>query len=186
MRPTSASWIDSCTMSRRSDVQRWPAVPTAENTIARSARSRSADGATISALFPPSSRIVRASRCAAIAATAFPIRVLPVAETTATRASAASAAPASGPPTTSCDNPSGTPPTSAAARSSSDWHASAVSGVFSDGFQTSASPQTSASAEFHDHTAAGKLNALRIATTPAGCQVSIIRCPGRSEAMVRP
>ncbi len=61
-----------------------------------------------------------------------------------------------------------------------------MSGVFSDGFQTTASPQTSASAAFHDHTATGKLNALMIATTPAGCQVSIIRCPGRSEAIVRP
>ena len=58
---------------------------------------------------------------------------------------------------------------------SSAWQASAVSGVFSDGFHTTASPQTSASAAFHDHTATGKLNALMIATTPAGCQVSIIR-----------
>ena len=37
--------------------------------------------------------------------------------------------------------------------------ASAVSGVFSDGFQTTALPQTSASAAFHDQTATGKLNA---------------------------
>ena len=64
--------------------------------------------------------------------------------------------------------------------------ASADSGVFSEGFQTTASPQTSASIAFHDHTATGKLNALITATTPSGCQVSIMLWPGRSEAMVKP
>ena len=64
--------------------------------------------------------------------------------------------------------------------------ASAVSGVFSDGFQTTALPQTSASAAFHDHTATGKLNAEITVQTPSGCHVSAIRCPGRSEAIVRP
>ena len=39
-----------------------------------------------------------------------------------------------------------------------------MSGVFSDGFQTTESPQTSASAAFHDHTATGKLNALMTPT----------------------
>ena len=64
--------------------------------------------------------------------------------------------------------------------------ASAVSGVFSDGFHTTLSPQTSASAAFHDHTATGKLNAEMTPTTPSGCQVSIMRCSARSVAMVRP
>ena len=41
-------------------------------------------------------------------------------------------------------------------------------------------------AVFHDHTATGKLNAEITPTTPSGCQVSISRWPGRSEAMVRP
>ena len=72
------------------------------------------------------------------------------------------------------------------ARSNSACTASAVSGVFSDGFQTTESPQTSASAAFHAHTATGKLNAEMTPTTPSGCQVSIIRCSARSVAMVRP
>ena len=59
-------------------------------------------------------------------------------------------------------------------------------GVFSEGFQTTASPQTKASALFQAHTATGKLKAEMTPTTPAGCQVSIIRWPGRSEAIVRP
>jgi hypothetical protein len=64
--------------------------------------------------------------------------------------------------------------------------ASEVSGVSSDGFQTTGSPQTRATAVFHDQTAAGKLKALITPTTPSGCQVSISRCPGRSDGMVRP
>ena len=39
------------------------------------------------------------------------------------------------------------------------WLASAVSGVFSEGFQTTALPQTRASAEFQAQTATGKLKA---------------------------
>ena len=68
--------------------------------------------------------------------------------------------------------------TARAARSNAACTASAVSGVFSDGFQTTGSPQTSASAAFHDQTATGKLKAVITPTTPSGCQVSIIRCSG--------
>ena len=72
------------------------------------------------------------------------------------------------------------------ARSSSAAEASADSGASSDGFQTTGSPQTRASAVFHDQTATGKLKALITPTTPSGCQVSMSRCPGRSELIVRP
>ncbi len=41
-------------------------------------------------------------------------------------------------------------------------------------------------AVFQAHTATGKLNAVMTPTTPSGCQVSISRWPGRSEAMVLP
>ncbi|MNT60518.1 hypothetical protein D3C72_1981040 [compost metagenome] len=61
-----------------------------------------------------------------------------------------------------------------------------MSGVFSDGFQTTELPQTIASAVFHDQTATGKLKAEMTPTTPSGCQVSIMRWPGRSVAIVRP
>jgi hypothetical protein len=64
--------------------------------------------------------------------------------------------------------------------------ASAVNGVFSDGFQASVLPQTSASTAFQDQTATGKLNAEMMPVTPSGCHVSIIRCSPRSVAMVRP
>ena len=61
--PTSSSATLSWTISRRSVVQRWPAVPAAENRIARAASSRSALGATIIALLPPSSSSTRPKRC---------------------------------------------------------------------------------------------------------------------------
>src|SRR5215475_7637137 len=51
---------NSCTITRLVEVQRWPAVPTAPKKIDWTAISRSALGVTMSALLPPSSRIVRA------------------------------------------------------------------------------------------------------------------------------
>ena len=78
-RSTSSSTIDECAITRRSVVQRWPAVPAAAKTMPRTARSRSADGATIAALLPPSSSSSRPRRPATRGATARPIRVEPVA-----------------------------------------------------------------------------------------------------------
>ena len=54
------------------------------------------------------------------------------------------------------------------------------------GFQTTGSPQTSASAEFQLQTATGKLNAVMTPTGPSGCHCSIMRWPGRSVAIVSP
>ena len=56
----------------------------------------------------------------------------------------------------------------AAARSKMAWVARAVRGVFSDGFQTTALPQTRASAAFQLQTATGKLKAEMMPTTPSG------------------
>lgn len=148
--------------------------------------SRSAEGATIIALLPPSSRIGRPKRAATLGPTIRPIRVEPVAETIGTSGERTSASPISGPPITSCARPSGASPKRASARPKIAIEASAVSGVFSEGFQITGLPQTSASAAFHDQTATGKLKAEMTAQGPIGCQVSIIRWPGRSEAMVRP
>ncbi len=125
------------------------------------ARSRSADGATIAALLPPSSSSARAKRAASRGPTARPMAVEPVAETTATRGivdqrladvAAADQQLARG--------PSGASPNRRMARANTACVASAVSGVFSDGFHTTGSPHTSASAAFHAHTATGKLNAV--------------------------
>ena len=178
------SATDSCTISRRSDVQRWPQVPTAANRIARTARSRSALGVTIIALLPPSSSSERPRRAATFGAIARPIAVDPVADTSGTRGSSTSARPAL--PTITSTSPSGASPKRSSARRNSAWQASAVSGVREDGFQITGSPHTSASAAFQLQTATGKLNAVMMPTGPSGSQVSIIRCPGRSDAIVRP
>src|SRR3546814_4610923 len=79
---------------------------------------------------------------------------------------------------TSC-SPSSRPPMSRLARpfgasspnpfttlSTIAWTANAVSGAFSDGFQTTESPQTNASAEFQHQTATGKLKAEMTPTGP--------------------
>ncbi|MNQ41757.1 hypothetical protein D3C85_554440 [compost metagenome] len=115
------------------------------------------------------------------------MRVLPVALTSTTRWSKTrEASPASRSPTISWLRPAGASPKALSAFSNSAWQARAVSGVFSDGFHTTALPQTSARVAFHAHTATGKLKALITPTTPSGCQDSRMWWPGRSEAMVRP
>ncbi len=90
----------------------------------------------------------------------------------------------------SVDRLAGALPPSATKRfsafSNSACTASAVNGVFSEGFQTVELPQTIASAAFHDQTATGKLKAEMMPITPSGCQLSIIRCSERSVAIVRP
>ncbi len=177
------SW---CTKRRRSVVHRCPAVPTAANTIARRARSTSAVGHTIAALLPPSSRIVRLNDVAHAAPTARPIAVEPVALTRRMSGCATSASPSARSPTASCAmsrNP-GSHSRSTRCRIACATHAD--SGVFSDGFHTTALPHASASAAFHAHTATGKLKAEITPHTPNGCQVSSMRCSGRSEAIVRP
>ena len=87
-------------------------------------------------------------------------------------------------PTTSVNTP--VRPWSPITRLAMCCTASAVSGVGSAGFQTTLSPQTAARAAFQDHTATGKLNAVMTPTAPSGCHCSIMRWPGRSDAMVRP
>jgi hypothetical protein len=136
-------------------------------------------------LLPPSSRIVRPKRAATRGAIAAPIRSDPVALTSGTRGLSSSGAAPAASVTTTVLSPSGAP-TSRAARSSNAAAATATSGVRSDGFHTRALPHTSAIVAFHAHTAQGKLNAEITPTTPSGCQVSISRCPGRSEGIVRP
>ncbi len=148
-------------------------------------RSRSADGPTIAALLPPSSSRDRPKRAATRGPTSRPIRVEPVAESSATAGESTRAMPTDASPSTTWET-SGEKPPSTSARESRADDASAHSGACSDGFQTTVSPHTRAIAVFHDHTATGKLKAEMTPTTPSGCQVSISRWPGRSDGMVRP
>ena len=54
--------MDECAKTRRVEVQRCPAVPTAPKTMARTAKSKLALGATMIALLPPSSSKLRPRR----------------------------------------------------------------------------------------------------------------------------
>ena len=96
-------------MTRRRVVQRCPAVPAAEKTMPRTVRSRSAEGATIAALLPPSSSSSRPKRPATTGATARPIRVEPVADTSATRGIGHQRLADLGPPSTSALSAVGRP-----------------------------------------------------------------------------
>ena len=168
-------------------VQRWPAVPTALNKMARVANSTSALGAKIIALLPPNSKIERPKRAATFVPTSRPMRVLPVALTKGTRASFTKASPVSRSPMIKVERFAGASlPKRATAFSNKAWQAMAVNGVFSEGFHTIELPHTNAKAAFHDHTATGKLKALMMPTGPTGCHVSRMWWPGRSEAMVKP
>ena len=95
------------------------------------------------------------------------------------------ASPASGPPATSVNTPAGIP-NSSSTSPAIFCTAIAVSGTADAGFQTTVSPQTAANIAFHAHTAAGKLNDEMTPMGPSGWYCSIMRWPGRSEAMVRP
>src|SRR5438874_12965658 len=99
----------------------------------------------------------------------------PVAETNGIRASSANFWPTDLRSPISNLKIAGSAPLSRQTRSAIFVTAIAVSGVFSDGFQIVASPQTAASAAFHDQTATGKLNAVMTATSPNGCHCSIKR-----------
>ena len=165
-------------MTRRSEVQRWPAVPAAENTMPRTVRSRSArrrdDRRVVAAELEQ--QPAEAAGDARRDRPAHPGRAgraeqrdaRVVDERLADRRRRRARA----------DETAAGAPTRRAASATSAWQASAVSSVFSDGFHTTGSPQTKASAAFHDQTATGKLNALMTPTTPSGCHCSIIRWPG--------
>src|SRR5690606_18190053 len=135
----------------------WPQVPTAAKVIAGSARSRLALGVRIIALLPPSSSKARPSRAPTALPTALPIGIEPVAETSGRLCEVEIDSPVSRRPMTTGLIPAGTHSVSAITSFKRFWHDRAQNGAFSEGFHTSVSPQTSASAAFQAHTATGKL-----------------------------
>ena len=103
-------------------------------------------------------------------------------------AGSTSASPMTAVPITTCDSACGASPKRAQrARRRSAGSPAPTSGVFSDGFQITGSPQTSASAAFQHHTATGKLNARDYAAHAGRMPASrASRWPGRSDAIVKP
>ena len=173
-------------MMRRVDVQRWPAVPTAPNRIARTASSRFGvfgddDGVVAAELENGAAEAagddfgdVPADRCRA--GERHKRQPAIVEHRFADRAARSDGQGEH------------------AAHAVIGHHAIGdvlhgdrrQSGAGSAGFQTTGSPHTAASAAFHDHTATGKLNAVITPIGPSGCHCSIIRWPGRSDAIVSP
>ena len=128
------------------------------------AASRSASAKMTHGDFPPSSidRPLRLS--AADRMMTCPVVVSPVNEIRGTPGCATSAAPASSPmPCTMLNTPSGTP-ASVMISGSSD----ADSGVHSAGLSTTAQPEASAGASFHDSSMNGVFHGVISPATPAG------------------
>src|SRR5210317_2002786 len=172
-------------MSLRVEVQRCPQVPIAPNTAAPKAMSRFASGVMITALLPPNSNNDFPNLAATLAATSLPIRVDPVAETRAIRWSSDIHLPTEASPLTRHEMPSGKL-FSLSTLAINFWQATPHNGAFSLGFQIQTSPQIQARAVFQLQTATGKLKAEMIPTNPSGWYCSYIRCPGRSECIVKP
>src|SRR5215471_16572037 len=120
----------------------------------------------MSALLPPSSRIVRPKRPLTALATLNPILVDPVADTSGIRGSSANFWPTVFRSPTSRVKIAGSAPVSRQTRSAILVTAIALSGVFSDGLQIVVLTHTAARAAFHDQTATGKLKAVITATRP--------------------
>ncbi len=112
--------------------------------------------------------------------------VEPVAEISGMRPSWTIFSPTASRPPTVKLKMAGSTPLARHTRSAILMVAMAHRGVWPDGFQIVASPQTAARALFQAQTATGKLKALMMPTMPKGCHCSIMRCCGRSEAMVKP
>ena len=132
-------------------------------------------GVTMIALFPPSSSIVRPRRSAHDPArpdTPFCSSPWPK---PAARAGHGGPVPTVDPLPTTNEKIAGSCPFSRATSAAIRVHAIAVSGVWLDGFHSTASPHTAAIAAFQLHTATGKLNAVMTRPRPAGCHCSNIR-----------
>ncbi len=148
-------------------MQRWPAVPTAPNSTARSARSRSASSVTRMPLLPPSSSMVRPRRSATTVPIERPIVVEPVAEISGKRRSAEHrrahrVAVADG------EREDRRRVVGLEHLLGDAWSPRrAQSGACSEGFQSVGSPHTAAIIAFHAQTATGKLKAVM---TPTGAE----------------
>ena len=154
------SATSSCTSRRRRVVQRWPQVPTAEKAMARTAMSRSASGrhdhGVVAAQLQQAAAQTAGDRLGHGAAHPGGAGGGDQRHARIGGQGLAGLAPAD---QNLGQVRRGIGPNRARARSNMAWVARAVSGVFSDGFQITGSPQTRASAAFQAQTATGKLKA---------------------------
>ena len=163
--------MDSCTSTRRVEVQRCPAVPTAPNRIEGMAMSRSASSIRITALLPPSSRMVLPKRSATVEATVRPTPQEPVKEISGRRRSSSMRWPTSRPEPITREARAPKPSSSRTGRTTL-VRPMAQRGVWLEGFHSTASPQARAIMAFQAHTAMGKLKAVTVPQIPRGCHCS--------------
>ena len=141
----------------------------------RVVRSRSADGATIAALLPPSSSSDRPNRAATRGPTSRPIRVDPVRRQQRDGRVLDQRQPDRGVAEHDLDDVGGEARLVERPRQQRAGRPARTAAPAPTASTRPVSPQTRAMAVFHDHTATGKLKAEMTPTTPSGCQVSISR-----------
>ena len=166
-RSMNSSWIDSCTITVPSEVQRCPAVPKPLKSAPSTARSSSASGITTSGFLPPSSRqgdCTWRPQSAPISEPTADEPVKPTLSTSRSPSARSSPSKAVGPShSTRLRTPSGSPPWMKSCAS-----AAPIAGAYSAGFQTTALPHRIAGTMYHEGTATGKFPAVMIAATPTG------------------
>ncbi len=131
---------------------------------------------------PPSSRLTRFSRRAAIEAIRLPVWVLPVKLTIWVSGLATSASPTSDPgPVTRLTVPGGKPASAISSTSSvAQW------GVSLEGLSTTVFPATRAGIIFQHGIAIGKFHGVTMAATPSGSRTLIAHLSGSSDGVVSP
>src|SRR3546814_9597432 len=169
--------------TRRVLVQRWPAVPTAPNTIAGIASFRSAVSSTIIALLPPSSSSERPMRLATRSPTWRPTLVEPVKLTRPMRLSSTKVWASSVPASLNRKKMSGKPHFFSASFQIF-IEAIAANGVLGEGFQMQMSPQAADTKAVQAQHVAGKLNAEKNQTMQNGGQHMSTRGAGNTGGMV--
>ncbi len=160
---TTSSWTLSWISTRVLHVQTWPEAPHTPIIAAADAASRSASGKMIDGLLPPSSRLTRFTRAAALPWIARPVAFEPVNVIASTSGCATSAAPTASPvPWTTLNTPAGIPASIASSATTT-----AVIGVCSAGLRTTLLPAQRANAPAAA-AAVGPFHGWIAATTPIG------------------
>mmetsp|Transcript_29043 Transcript_29043/g.68618 ORF Transcript_29043/g.68618 Transcript_29043/m.68618 type:complete len:282 (-) Transcript_29043:135-980(-) len=167
-RATKSSYTDSCTRNRFAATQVCPEFRNLASIAPLIAASMSASGMTMNGAFPPSSKEVRFTVAALLAASSVPIAVDPVKESLRMRVSPVKTSPAATTPSldtgTTLSTPGGTP-----ARLASSARARAENGVSSEGLMTQVHPAARAGAALRVIMASGKFQGVTSAHGPTGC-----------------
>ena len=182
---TNASATALSTMMRSVDMQIWPELANAPNTVPATAASMSASSSTSSGALPPSSSTTGLRYLAQVCAMMRPTLVEPVKlmrRTAGWATMASTTAPASaGALVTKFTTPGGKP-----ASCSASMMRPCVAGHSSDPFRITVLPQASGVAMARTPRMTGAFHGAMPSTTPAAWRTPMARLPGTSDGITSP